>query len=167
MEPLVRLTAAEVDAVLHAVDVTSPFGVRDRVVAEVLWATGVRRAELEALTLDDVDLAESVLTVRRTSVGPGRPRVIPFDDTCAGWLDVWLFETRPVMVPAGFDAGRLFTDHDGQDLDVAWFDRRLQAFAASVGLVVEHCGEIAHAARSRILAEDPAGGFRRCWGEDC
>ena len=169
MEPTTALSDDAIDAVFAAVDVGSAPGVRDRAALEVLWATGVRPAELEALTLDDIDLGESLLTVRRSSVGPDRPRLVPFDDRCAGWLDAWLFEARPRMVPAGFDTGVLFTDHDGQRLDVAAFDWRVARCAASVGVVVDHCGHIAYAARSRILAScvDPGEGFRRLWGESC
>ncbi|HHN93973.1 MAG TPA: tyrosine recombinase XerC [Anaerolineae bacterium] len=62
------LTVAEVESLLAAVDTSTPLGVRNRAIIEVLYATGVRVAELVGLDLGDVDLAQAQVRV----VGKGR-----------------------------------------------------------------------------------------------
>jgi integrase len=49
--------------------------VRDRAVIEVLWSCGLRRSELAALTVADVDLNNGCLIVRESK--NGKPRVAP------------------------------------------------------------------------------------------
>lgn len=62
-------------------------GGRDVAVIHFLWATGVRRAEVATLMLDDVDLEERIATV----VGKGnKERVVIFDEACQHSLDLWL-----------------------------------------------------------------------------
>lgn len=68
------LTKKEVRALLQAASPTTPLGLRDRAVAETLYATGVRRAELIGLDLSDLDQAERLVTV----LGKGqKSRVVP------------------------------------------------------------------------------------------
>ena len=50
--------------------------VRDRAVIEVLWSCGLRRSELAALTVADVDLNNGCLIVRESK--NGKPRAAPF-----------------------------------------------------------------------------------------
>ena len=72
------LTAAEVDRVMAVADVTKPRGLRDRAVLEVLYATGMRRAEVCALTLYDLDAERGVVTVRQ---GKGKKdRTVPIGE---------------------------------------------------------------------------------------
>jgi integrase/recombinase XerC len=57
------LNRDEVSALLAAPDTETPEGVRDRALLEILYATGIRLAELHALDLPDVDMAERTLRV--------------------------------------------------------------------------------------------------------
>jgi site-specific recombinase XerD len=50
----------------------TPIGIRDRALMEVLYSSGLRVAELEALTVGDVDLVERTVAVRRGKGGKGR-----------------------------------------------------------------------------------------------
>ena len=62
-------------------------GARDVAIIHFLWATGVRRAEVANLLLDNVDLEERVATV----VGKGdKERIVIFDQECCESLDLWL-----------------------------------------------------------------------------
>lgn len=62
-------------------------GARDEAIIQFLWATGVRRAEIATLMLDDVDLEERIATV----VGKGnKERAVFFDEACRQSLDLWL-----------------------------------------------------------------------------
>ena len=65
---------------------------RDRVVLELLYATGVRVSELCGLDLDDVDAGRRVVRV----LGKGRKeRSVPYGVPAQRALDLWLSEGRP------------------------------------------------------------------------
>lgn len=54
----------EVSAVLASLEAISSFeGIRDRLIVELFYATGIRRAELVGLRLDDVDLEGKMIKV--------------------------------------------------------------------------------------------------------
>jgi len=69
------LSIEEVERLLAREENPTPLGVRDRTVVEVLYATGLRLAELGALDLSDLDHGERELVVRH---GKGdKSRVVP------------------------------------------------------------------------------------------
>jgi len=57
------LSIPEVTALIEAPDASSPLGARDRAVLETLYASGVRAAELAALRLDSLALADGTMRV--------------------------------------------------------------------------------------------------------
>ena len=57
------LTVAEVEALLAVPDTSTPSGLRDRAIVEVLYAAGLRVSELAGLDLADVDLAQAQVRV--------------------------------------------------------------------------------------------------------
>lgn len=58
------LREAEVDALLAAPDSSTPDGLRDRALMEVLYASGIRAGEAHALDVRDLDLDDLELRVR-------------------------------------------------------------------------------------------------------
>ncbi len=78
--------------------------VRDHALLELLYATGVRVAELCGLDLDEVDHSRRVLTV----LGKGdRERVVPFGVPADRALGRWLAEGRPALATRS-SGGALF-----------------------------------------------------------
>ena len=68
---------------------------------EMLYATGIRHAEVHKLDLYDVDTAAHRLTVR---LGKGqRDRVVPLTETAAQWLTRYVTVARPELA-----AGKLW-----------------------------------------------------------
>jgi integrase/recombinase XerD len=105
------LSAKEAEAVLAAVDVEEPLGVRDRAILEVFYSTGMRRCELIRLALYDLDAERGVVMVRQ---GKGRKdRVIPIGERAVLWTEKYLSELRPELVVPP-DDGTLFLTHLGQ-----------------------------------------------------
>ena len=77
---------------LEAVDGDDPGALRDRLALELLYATGVRVAELCGLDVDDVDPSRGVLRV----LGKGRKeRTVPYGRPARAALDAWLARGRP------------------------------------------------------------------------
>jgi integrase/recombinase XerC len=87
------LRADEVEAMLVPAN-DAPVGLRDYAVLELLYATGVRVAELCGLDLDDVDRERRVVRV----LGKGaKERSVPFGVPAAVALDDWLARGRPAL----------------------------------------------------------------------
>lgn len=122
------LTTAEVERVLALPDVHDPLGLRDRAILEVLYATGVRRGELVALQLDDVDSERMTVMVRQ---GKGKKdRVVPLGERATAWIAKYLDEARPTLA-TGESEGSLFLTTVGQRLSLAWITERVRRYIAA------------------------------------
>jgi len=90
------LTAAEAEAILAAFDVDDPAGLLGRAMAEVLYSTGLRRAELCDLTLFDLDPSRGVVHVRRGK--GGKARMVPIGERALAWVRKYVDDARPQFV---------------------------------------------------------------------
>jgi integrase/recombinase XerD len=130
--PRAVLTADEVERVLDAIDVSIPAGLRDRAMIEVLYSSGLRRAELAALRLTDVDVERGLLFIRR---GKGnKDRIIPIGDRALFWIDRYVTEVRPRHVP-GKDPGNVFMSRQRAPLCAAMITTRIKLAVQRAGLV--------------------------------
>jgi hypothetical protein len=109
------LTVAEIRAIVTRIDRTSPHGARDAALILVGFASALRRSELAALTLADLQTKPSglLLTIRRFKTDPdrrgqvigvarGRHRATEPVAAVATWLATWL-------AARGSTPGPLFT----------------------------------------------------------
>lgn len=100
--PSSYLTLDEVETLLGTVDLTTPSGLRDRAILETLYSTGMRRSELIALNLDDIDFERGLVIIRQ---GKGRKdRVVPIGRRALQWIEKYLADGRPVLPDQGTDA---------------------------------------------------------------
>lgn len=126
------LTPAEMQRLLAQVPPDSPIGIRDRALLETLYATGLRIGELLSLELQDLDLREGVVKVRR---GKGRKeRVVPLGQRAASYLHAYLVEVRPNILRPAAPELRLFLNGKGAPLSYGCVLDRLRRCAAQAGL---------------------------------
>ena len=104
-----RPPSREALAVLLAAPGRDRFGLRDRAIFETLYSTGLRRAELCALNLEDCDRASG--TVRVNQGKGGKDRMVPIGKTALGALARYLQHGRPRLRPRG---PSLFVNQYGQ-----------------------------------------------------
>lgn len=76
--------------------------VRDAAIVEVLYATGIRVAELVSLDIADIDFSQR--TMRVTGKG-SKTRVVPFGAPAARALQEWLDTGRPLIAAHAGNAG--------------------------------------------------------------
>jgi len=89
------LALDDIDALLQAPDVSTPKGLRDRALIEVLYATGLRVSELVGLRLSDLRTNEGFLKC----IGKGsKERIVPMGDTAVEWVQKYIAEARPVLL---------------------------------------------------------------------
>ena len=90
--PFRRPPSREAIARLLAAPGEGPLGLRDRAIFELLYSTGIRRAELCALDLGDCDRAAGIVRVRRGKGGKGR--LVPIGERALQVLGRYLAHGR-------------------------------------------------------------------------
>ncbi len=91
-----------------------PMALRDRLIVELLYATGIRVSELCGLDIDDIDTGHRLLRV----LGKGdKQRSVPFGEPAADALRGWLTQGRPELVTADSPPALLLGARGGR-LDV-------------------------------------------------
>lgn len=74
-----------------------PLALRDRLIVEMLYATGIRVSELCGLDIDEVDTGQRLVRV----LGKGnKQRTVPFGVPAADALRAWLDDGRPALLTA-------------------------------------------------------------------
>lgn len=90
------LTPAEARKIIHAPDTTTVLGYRDRTIMEVLYSSGIRKSELNNLTLADVDYHDGFL---RIIEGKGRKdRIVPIGRIACRYLENYIKSVRPELI---------------------------------------------------------------------
>jgi integrase/recombinase XerD len=131
------LSAEQVDVVLAQPDVSTPLGLRDRAMLELLYATGLRVSELVHVRAGDVHFDEQYLTC----VGKGdKERIVPMGDAAASWLVRYQTDARPALVAARGavrgGAAFLFLNARGGPMSRVGFWKIVRGHARKAGLTV-------------------------------
>ena len=118
------LSAREVEQILQLCNIDDPIGLRDRVVIEVLYSTGIRRGEVVALKLYDLSLDRGVLLVRQ---GKGKKdRYVPVGERAIAWLEKYIREARPQLA-AEPDDMTVFLTAQGEPFNLDHMTSKLKA----------------------------------------
>lgn len=120
---------------------------RDRVLLELLYATGVRVSEACGLDVGDVDHGRRVIRVFGKG---GRERSVPFGVPAQRALDDWLHRGRPAMAgPRSGDA--LLLGARGGRLNPTTARQIVSAYAETTGLPRTSPHDLRHSAATHLL----------------
>ena len=126
------LAVEDVDRLIEQPNVSTPRGLRDRALIELLYATGMRVSELLSLRPADVNLEASYLTCS----GKGsKQRIVPIGDEAGDWVKRYLREGRAALLGKR-SSPRLFVNAKGggPGLTRVGFWKILKAYARQAGL---------------------------------
>jgi integrase/recombinase XerD len=124
------LSEAQVESLLGAPDVTTPLGLRDRTMLEVMYASGLRVSELVAMKSVHLGLAEGVLRV----VGKGsKERLVPFGEEAHAWLKRYLSAARAEILK-GQASDALFVTVRGGPMTRQMFWNIVKRHARAAGI---------------------------------
>jgi len=125
------LDLEEVDRLLAQPDVSTPRGIRDKALIEVLYATGLRVTELLSLKPGDVSLDAGYLTC----VGKGdKQRIVPFGTVAAEWIGRYLREGRPPLLKGRKSAWLFVNAKAGGRLSRVGFWKILKEYGIKAGI---------------------------------
>jgi integrase/recombinase XerD len=125
------LSIEEVDRLLAQPDTSSPRGLRDKALIEVLYATGLRVSELVALRAGDLNLDEGYLTC----IGKGdKQRMVPLGQEAADWVRRYIREGRPVLLRKKSSPWLFVNARDGGPLSRIGFWKVLREYGIKADL---------------------------------
>lgn len=109
------LTKSEARRLIEATLATRPRDIRDRAMLETLYATGIRRAELIALTIYDADLQTATLRIEH---GKGNfTRIVPLTQSAIAALKLYLEEARSIFAREAGQVRLFVSSRSGGPLD--------------------------------------------------
>ena len=128
------LSLEEVDALLAAPDASTPRGLRDKALLEVLYASGMRVSELVAVKPGDLNLDEGYLTC----VGKGdKQRIVPVGQNAADWLTRYVRDGRAALLRKRSSPWVFVNARDGGPLSRVGFWKVLKAYGVRAGIARE------------------------------
>ncbi len=123
------LTATEVARLLGAPALSTPGGLRDRAILELLYASGLRVSELVNLDLTDINLSTAEIRVW----GKGsKERVVLMGLPAVAALQTYLSQGRPKL--KGRRKGALFLNRYGDRLPDRRIQKLLEHYAGAAGI---------------------------------
>jgi integrase/recombinase XerC len=125
------LGAADLTSLLGTPPGDTPLGLRDRAILETLYSAGLRVSELTGLNLEDVDLADGLITVR----GKGRRERLALLGTPAkaAYLE-WLTAREGLMAGRSRPQTAVFLNKNGTRLTSRSVGRLVEKYLAQAGL---------------------------------
>ena len=125
------LSLEEVDRLLAQPDTSTPRGLRDKALIEVLYATGLRVSELVALRAGDLNLDEGYLTC----IGKGdKQRMVPLGHEAADWVRRYIRDGRPELLRKKSSPWLFVNARDGGALSRVGFWKVLKQYGIKAGL---------------------------------
>lgn len=121
----------QVEAVLDKPDATTPLGLRDQAMLELLYATGLRVSELVNLEVKQINLEAGFLRVRGKG---GRERVVPLGSQAREKVQNYLNTARPTLLK-GCASAYLFISRSAKPMtrQAFWHLLKLYALQSEAG----------------------------------
>ena len=119
------LTYDEIDKMLNCLDENDPLQLRDKAIISLLYACGLRLAEVASLKIEDIDFNERYVRI----VGKGnKERLVPFYEECGDILKQYLTNARNLWVKD--DLQHVFLNQRGKMLS----NRYIQIIVENTGI---------------------------------
>jgi integrase/recombinase XerD len=125
------LSVSEIDKLLEAPDTSSFYGLRDKAMLEVLYATGMKVSEVISINIEDVQLQIGCLTCIS---GGNQERVVPLGRSALKSIEAWLKDGR-LSVSKKEASQSLFINHHGRPLSRQGFWKIIKKYAKESGIL--------------------------------
>lgn len=124
------LSIAQVDSLLDSIDTSTPLGIRDRALFELIYSCGLRISEAATLQVSNLHLNEQLLIVH----GKGdKERMIPFGLSAKEKLEQYLMEVRPVLVGNKI-VSEVFVNYKGEPMSRKGIWKNFKTLEAKSGI---------------------------------
>ena len=124
------LTEQEVETLLEAPDITQAYGLRDKAMLELMYASGLRVSELIGLELGQIDVRQGVIKI----LGKGnKERLVPVGEQAIDSLAVYLQAGRHELVTS-IKSSHLFLSKRGSGMSRQAFWQLIKRHARQAGI---------------------------------
>jgi integrase/recombinase XerD len=128
------LSLQEVEVLLETPKQKDHYGIRDKAMLELLYATGIRVSELISLDIENVHLTMGFVRC----IGKGnKERIIPIGRTASDSIKLYLDTGRPQFVSKKHREQALFLNHQGNRLTRQGFWKILKKLTKEAGIEKE------------------------------
>ncbi|WP_040208253.1 site-specific tyrosine recombinase XerD [Neobacillus jeddahensis] len=128
------LSLQEVEVLLDAPNLDDHYGIRDKAMIELLYATGIRVSELIALEIEDIHLTMGFI---RCSGTGNKERILPIGRAALEAIKHYLDNGRSQFVTTKHRDNALFLNHQGHRLTRQGFWKILKKLAKEAGIQKE------------------------------
>lgn len=128
------LSLMEVETLLDSPKQDDHFGLRDKAMLELLYATGIRVSELINLDMKNIQSSMGFISV---SGKGGKERIVPIGKLASVAIDRYLDAGRPQFAVKNNQDHALFLNHQGKRLTRQGFWKILKKLAAEAGITTE------------------------------
>ena len=108
----INISEEDVEKILSAPDLSSPYGIRDKAMLELLYATGLRISELINLKFNEIDFKRGIVKIAGKG---GKERIVPVGETALSWLTDYIDNIRQDLVAENENV-YLFLSNRGKQL---------------------------------------------------
>jgi integrase/recombinase XerD len=123
--PVEALSRSELETIIGLPDITDLLGIRDRAILELLYSTGIRRAEIARLAITDLKREKKLLAIIK---GKGnKDRVVPVGTRAMQWVEKYLEDVRPLLV-VNHDIHALFLSGYGDEINREVLGRKVAKY---------------------------------------
>ncbi len=145
------LDREQVDRLLNMPEISTPQGMRDKAIMEILFSTGLRVSELVKLNRDSLNIERREFGV----IGKGgRHRVVFISDSAAGWLERYMKLRQDAYPP-------LFIRYAGKKTEEGKTGEGLRLTARTVQRIVEK-----YVKKARLPVKITPHGLRHSFATD-
>lgn len=124
------LSTQEVDDLLATPDTTDKYGIRDRAILEVMYATGLRVSELVHLKMDNLHLEMGFIQ----TIGKGdKERIIPIGSEAIKWINNYIRNSRSLLLKRRH-CDYLFLNAHGGGLSRQSIWQKIKKYVAIAGI---------------------------------
>jgi integrase/recombinase XerD len=128
------LSVDQIETILGHIDATTPLGLRDRALFELIYSCGLRISEAVELTMDMLYLEESTLRIR----GKGdKDRLVPMGDEAVFWIREYLTRARTFLVSGKPRTDQVFVNQSGDGLSRKGMWKRFREATARAGMTAK------------------------------
>jgi integrase/recombinase XerD len=121
----------EVDRLLAQPDVSTPRGLRDKSLVEVLYASGMRVSELVSIKPGDLRLDQGYLTC----LGKGdKERIVPLGEQATSWVRRYIQDGRPALLRKRMSPWLFVNARDGGPLSRVGVWKVLKTYGITAGI---------------------------------
>ena len=125
------LSVGEIEAILEAVDTSTPLGVRDRAMLEVAYGAGLRVSEVVSLEISNLSFEDGYLRC----MGKGsKERVVPVGRSAVDWTNRYRRDVRPELLKTAPATDVVFLNARGRPLSRMGFWKILQKHVRKAGV---------------------------------